>query len=135
MSSTPADSAGPAAVTGAGFTEGNLQNTVRWTNSTDCDFTGVVIRYRTDGTFPSQRDGSDGSSLVGTKTGGTPGAADSYLHTNLTNGTPYYYTIWAYDDELTPQYSITGVSPVTYAVPHDVNRACGSYRPRRCLGA
>jgi chitodextrinase len=53
----------------------------------------TIIRYRTDGKFPvSPVDGF----AVTTKTG-TPGAADSFVHTGLTNGTTYSYGVFAQD--------------------------------------
>ena len=118
ISGTPSDTTPPAAASNPGFTEGNLRNTVTWTNPTDCDFAGVTVRYRTDGAFPTAVDGSDGSLLAGTKAGGAPGQPDTFIHTNLTNGTPYYYTIWTYDDEAARNYGASA-SPAMYAVPHD----------------
>jgi len=117
VSSTPADSTAPSAVTGITVTPGDRKNTINWTNSPECDFTGVTIRYSTV-SFPTSRTGADGSLLAGTKLGGTYGGPDSFLHQGLVNGTPYYYTIWAHDDEAVYNWS-PGASPAAYSAPSD----------------
>jgi len=120
ISDVPTDTVLPDTVSNPGFIEGDKENTVTWTNPDNCDFAGVTIRYRTDGSFPSSRTGADGSSLAGDKLGGTYGAPDSYLHQPATNGTPYFYSIWTKDDD--GNWNDTPMSPSTYASPHDVTK-------------
>jgi len=71
---------------------GDRQVTLTWTNPTDSDFAGVIIRYRTD-TWPS--DYNDGQLVCKRK--GAPGSSDSFVHTGLQNGTTYYYSAFTYD--------------------------------------
>ncbi len=81
------------------------QVSLAWTNSSSADFSKTVVRYRTDGKFPVSP--VDGFAVV-TKTG-TPGSADSFVHTGRTNGTTYSYSAFALD--------VTGnVSPATTAL-------------------
>ncbi|MBI5695946.1 MAG: CxxxxCH/CxxCH domain-containing protein [Nitrospirae bacterium] len=116
---TPVDTVAPTFTqANAGFNEGNQEIEVVWNNPDDCDFAGVRIRYKTD-SWPTAYDGSDGSYLAGDKLGGTPGVTDTFLHTNRVNGTPYFYTIWSYDDETAKNVSAP-LETSYYAVPHDV---------------
>ena len=83
----------PAADTGFTATGATAQATLAWTNSSSSDYSQTIIRYRTDGKYPvSPVDGF----AVTTKTG-APGAADSFIHTGLTNGTTYSYSAFAVD--------------------------------------
>lgn len=87
------DQTPPNADTGASGAPGTAQATLSWTNSTSTDYVQTVIRYRTDGTYPvSPVDG-----FAVTTQAGTPGQADSYVHTGLTNGTTYSYSLFAVD--------------------------------------
>ncbi|MDO8586544.1 MAG: DUF5010 C-terminal domain-containing protein [Armatimonadota bacterium] len=86
---------------------GNGQNNLTWTNPVESDFTGTLIRFRTD-TYPTSP--TDGTLLV--DKAGSPGANDSQLHGGLTNGVTYYYTAWAHDS--TPNYSL---SKTAYGLP------------------
>jgi predicted CxxxxCH...CXXCH cytochrome family protein len=124
VTSVPSDTTPPGPVTNVTVTPGDRKNTLSFTNPVDCDFAGITVRYST-AAFPQNRDGldpishlSDGTSLAGTKTGGTPGAVDTFVHNSLLNGNTYYYTIWANDDEVTPNYS-GPASPATYSTPRD----------------
>jgi hypothetical protein len=87
------DQTPPAGNTGLTAVGATSQVTLSWTNSSSVDFTQSIIRYRTDGKFPVSP--FDGFPVV-TKTG-SPGAADSYVHTGLTNGTTYSYSVFAQD--------------------------------------
>jgi chitodextrinase len=60
---------------------------LNWTNPTDSDFAGVVIRARTDMYPTSQTDGRFVYDGIGT----------SLLDDNLVPGTTYYYGLFAYD--------------------------------------
>lgn len=69
---------------------------LEWTNPSDSDFAGTVIRYSTSG-FPGAPD--EGSPVTGSEGEfpGTPGSEGSYSHASLTNDTTYYYSAFAYD--------------------------------------
>jgi len=115
VSAMPFDTTPPSLVTNIVGTPGDRQITLDWVNPPECDFDGVTIRYSTSA-FPNFTTGE----LAGTKVGGTPGGADSFTHQGLVNGTPYYYTIWAHDDEVVKNWS-TGENPDsgTYVAPYD----------------
>jgi len=83
----------PTGDTGFSGTGATAQATLNWTNSTSTDFAQTIIRYRTDGKYPTSP--SDGFPVV--VKAGAPGAADSYVHTGLTNGTTYYYSAFSQD--------------------------------------
>ncbi|MCD6262522.1 MAG: fibronectin type III domain-containing protein [Deltaproteobacteria bacterium] len=78
----------------AGFTAipGNGKIVLTWTNPTDTDFKGVMVRCRTD-KYPTDR--NDGE-LVCDKTG-SPGGTVSFTHTQVQNGMTYYYSAFTYD--------------------------------------
>jgi len=84
-----------------------------WTNPTDIDFAGTMIRYRTDGTYPVNH--NDGA-LVCNRT------IDNFTHrNNVVNGVTYYYSAFTYDEvpnyseaahaRATPQEGVGGLSP------------------------
>ena len=66
---------------------------LNWTNPTDGDFKKTVIRYRTDGTFPTSP--IDGILLV--ENTGAPGSAGNYTVTAPAPGTAYSYAAFAVD--------------------------------------
>ena len=98
ISNAEPDITPPGEVSSFSVTPGNGQITLSWVNPTDDDFTGTMIRYRTD-TYPTNF--SDGI-LVCNKTA-SPGSSDSFIHTGLQNGTTYYYSAFTYDE--VPNYS------------------------------
>ena len=79
-------------------------NQLSWTNPTNIQFTSTMIRYKTTG-YPTNPD--DGTLL--TDRAGLPGSADTYTHTNLTNGTTYYYSAFPHD-------AVFNYAPVAMAV-------------------
>lgn len=83
------DTTPPARVSGFFADAGDSSATLSWTNPADPDFTGVMIRYRTD-TFPISS--ADGNMLC---TGDN--CSSSMSVSGLTNGTTYYFTIFAFD--------------------------------------
>jgi len=92
------DTTAPGDVIGFNGVSGHEQITRGWTNPADSDFAGVMIRYRTDGTFPQNTtdglpipNGNDG------KIAGSPGLSMSYTHTNLDSTKSYYYSAFSYD--------------------------------------
>jgi len=92
------DTTAPGDVSGFTATPDPGQITLHWTNPTDTDFAGVMIRYRTDGTNPQNKD--DGSPIPNDNDGKIPGSPDqnmSYVHTNLDPTKHYFYSAFAYD--------------------------------------
>ena len=89
---SPPDTTPPANVSSFTATAGAQQVALTWTNPSDADFTGTMIRFKTTGYPTSVTDGA----LVIDKSG-TPGAADNYTHTGLTAGVTYYYKAFAHD--------------------------------------
>jgi hypothetical protein len=87
------DQTPPAAPTGFAAAPSDLRNTLNWTDPADTDFSKAVIRYRTDGSYPTSP--VDGFAV--TEEPALPGTADSYAHTGLTNGTTYSYSAFSVD--------------------------------------
>jgi predicted phage tail protein len=86
------DQAPPGTVTAFGAAAADAAVTLSWTNPAG-DYAKTVIRYRTDGQYPvSPVDG-----FAATTDSGTAGAADSFVHGGLTNGTTYVYGAFALD--------------------------------------
>ncbi len=81
--------------------------TLSWTTPSDTDYKGVLIRYRTDGAFPVDR--NDGILLVDQI--GSPSTPQNFLHSGLTNGTAYYYSAFSYD--AAQNYSTTAHTQAT----------------------
>ncbi len=86
------------AVTQFAAVPGHGTNSLSWVNPTNGDFTGTLIRFRTDA-FPT---GPTDGTLLADKAN-TPGSSDSFEHMNLVNGTTYYYAAYAHNS--TPVYA------------------------------
>lgn len=84
-----------------------------WGNPTNLDFRGVMIRYRTDGVFPVSK--TDGSLLLSRT--GSAGSADSVLHEGLSPGKRYYYSIFAYDNSASSNFSVPQTREQEYSKP------------------
>ena len=93
----PQDDAPPGPVTELSATAGDARVTLRWTNPVDTDFAGVKIVYSTTSYPAGPADGQVANP------GGTPAPVDSFVHSGLTNGTTYYYSVFAMD--AVPNYS------------------------------
>ncbi len=104
----PTDTTPPGYVANFTGQEGDGQVLLNWTNPSDSDFSGTMIRYKTNGSYPANQ--NDGTLL--TNRSASPGSDDSYTASGLTNGTTYYFSAFTYDG--TPNYS--GASQVS-AVP------------------
>ena len=85
---TTAPSAPSSVLAGGGFE----RNIINWTNPSDPDFAGVVIRFGVT-TYPTSP--SDGNPLVDKSN--IPSSTDSFTHMGLIGGTKYYYSLFAYD--------------------------------------
>ena len=95
ISATPGDTTPPGPVTAFTATADPAGNKVNllWTNPTDADFAGVVVRQKV-GSYPTGP--ADGTSVYS-------GTGTSASMTGLTNGTTYYYRAYAKDE--VPNYS------------------------------
>lgn len=117
---SPPDTTPPKDVTNFTAIPGDSRVWLSWTNPTDSDFKGVMLRYRTDGTYPVSK--TDGMLAVDRIE--IAGAKDYFEHLNLTNGTTYYYSAFSYDTS--QNYSSTARAQ---AMP--VNLAIQSISPHR----
>ncbi|MDO8682435.1 MAG: sugar-binding protein, partial [Armatimonadota bacterium] len=104
-SGTPTtDTTAPCPVTNFAAVAGNQQVSFSWINPSDADFTGTMIRFKTTG-YPTSV--TDGEEIYN-------GAGWSMSHIDLTNGTTYYYSAFAYGG--VPNYATkTDVSAATPA--------------------
>jgi hypothetical protein len=114
------DTTAPGDVSGFTATPGPDRNqiTLAWTNPTDTDFAGVMVRYRTDGTNPQNKD--DGSPIPNGNEGkiaGSPGQNMSYVHTNLDPDKHYYYSAFSYD--ISNNYSQTAYADAQPLSPNN----------------
>jgi hypothetical protein len=112
-----ADNAAPGPVASFSATPTNQRNDLRWTNPADADFARTVVRYRTDGRYPTSP--VDGFAV--TDSAGAPGSAGSFAHDNLTNGTTYFYSAFAIDatGNVSPA-SRSSAAPVDNVLPGTV---------------
>jgi hypothetical protein len=67
--------------------------TVSWKNSIRADLTQVMIRYRTDGVYPTSE--TDGTLLL--SKAAVPGATETYNQTDVVAGTTYNYVAFGYN--------------------------------------
>jgi hypothetical protein len=91
------DTTAPGDVIDFNGVSGHDQITLGWTNPTDSDFAGVMIRFRND-TYPQNT--SDGLPIPNGNNGkiaGSPGQSMSYVHSNLDSTKSYYYSAFSYD--------------------------------------
>ena len=102
----PPDTTVPGPVTNLTASAGDQQVTLSWTNPTDPDVTGAMVRYKTTG-YPLSL--SDGTLLVDKLN--SPGANDSFAHAGIANGTTCYYSVFAHDAE--PNYSTAAQAQAT----------------------
>ncbi len=65
---------------------------LQWTNPSNIDFKGTMVRYSTSG-YPS----SPTSGSLACNQTASPGSTDTFTHENLTAGITYYYTAFSYD--------------------------------------
>ncbi|MBU2566637.1 carboxypeptidase regulatory-like domain-containing protein [Patescibacteria group bacterium] len=104
---TNSDTTPPSNIT-LSATPGDAQNLLSWTHSTEPDFAGVKLMFRTDA-FPTGP--FDGSFLY-------DGLATNLTHTGLTNGVTYYYAAYAYDSNGNfASGALASATPVGVLVP------------------
>ena len=89
-SGTPSDGLPPGPVTGLAITPGDQQALLTWNNPADSDYLQTVVQRSTTG-FPA-------TPSAGTRV--FSGSSPSFLDTGLTNGTTYYYAVFAQDTSL-----------------------------------
>jgi len=99
------DSTPPSAPTSFTATAGDGQVVLTWTNPGDADFEAVEIR-RAEGSAPAAV--TDGTSVY-------TGDLTSVTDTGLTNGTIYYYSIFASDE--VPNWSSSATASATPTAP------------------
>lgn len=103
------DNLSPANPTSATVVAGDAQTELSWTNPADSDFSNVVILRRTSAITDTPTEGSTPAvdDTVGSSRVIYISNATSFTDTGLTNGTSYYYKIFAKDTN--GNYS-TGIS-------------------------
>lgn len=84
----------------SGFTAVAGHGTVQlnWTNPSDPDFVGTIIRCKTTG-YPT----GPGDGLLLCDRAAAPGSADGFAHSDVVDGAVYYYAAFTYD--VVPNYS------------------------------
>ena len=98
------DGTAPAPVTGLTAAAGDTHVQLGWTNPTDPDFAGVKVVRKVDS---SPADPTDGVEVY-------DGSGTSYDNTGLTNGTHYFYAVFAYDTAL--NYATPATADATPAI-------------------
>ncbi|MDO8588601.1 MAG: NBR1-Ig-like domain-containing protein [Armatimonadota bacterium] len=93
----------PGPVTNFTATPNGTTNNLSWTNPTDLDFAGTMVRFRTD-SYPS---GPTDGTLVCNRTA-LPGSNDSFAHNGVNPSLCYYYAAYAYDE--VPGYSMAALA-------------------------
>jgi len=114
VSNTP-DTTPPGPVTNFTAVPGHGVVGLSWTNPTDLDFMGTMVRFSTSGPPATIHDGF----LLVNKLG-NPGAHQTQAHSGLTNGVRYYYTAFSYDQGMLYGPGVQ-VSATPY-VPPDMDR-------------
>jgi hypothetical protein len=122
------DGTPPGPVTNLLCAAGNQQVSLTWTNPSDPDFSGTVVRYRTDAYPTTATDGDQVAYKLG-----TPGAADGCIHRGLTNDLTYYYAAFARDDSALYAASAIGSATPEGAMGDWVNELFDGY-PNGDLG-
>jgi Leucine-rich repeat (LRR) protein len=96
-STEPGDGIPPLEITNLLISHDNSSAILSWTNPVDWDFAGVIIR-RSENVYPATH--TDGDSVF-------IGNISSYTDTGLENGTEYFYSIFAYDNDMNYSDAVT----------------------------
>ncbi len=102
VSAAPLDTVPPPRVVSFTASAGDSAVTLRWTGPVDSDLDHVLIKYSTVSPPTSHTEGTSVENPPDLD-GKFPAGVDSFVHTHLTNGTTYYYSIFAGDE--VPNYS------------------------------
>ncbi|MFZ1947548.1 MAG: FlgD immunoglobulin-like domain containing protein, partial [bacterium] len=100
VAAAPIDTVAPLPVVSFTATAGDTTVTLNWQNPDDHDFDHAVIRF---GTAHAPYSRSEGSPVPNDSNGifhNVPGSSGIFVHTHLTNGVTYYYSIWSGDEML-----------------------------------
>ena len=103
------DTTPPGDATNFTAVPGNTIVSLNWTNPTDPDYKGVMIRYRTDGVYPT----SNADGMLAMDRVEVAGSNDYFVHSGLSNGITYSYSAFTYDT--TGNYSHTAHTQATPA--------------------
>jgi hypothetical protein len=102
------------------------QIVLKWTNPTDLDFKGVRILASTIA-FVQQSSVTQGVSVFEVL------AATTFAHSNLTEGVTYYYSLFTFDMQSTPNFSAgvfaSAVALPPLAPPAQVRKLRGQFSP------
>jgi len=109
------DQTPPAEVTAFAAIGGNTQVLLNWTNPTQLDYAGTMIRFKSTG-YPTGP--ADGTLLY--RQSLSRGSSSGTSHTGLVNGVTCYYAAFTYDDSM--NYSPGSLASATPAVPADHDR-------------
>ncbi len=79
---------------------GNTVNQLSWVGSSSVNYNGARLRVSTTGYPASPNAGTHLADI-----GGTPNEISSFTHSNLSNGTTYYYAVFAYFQDASRYYA------------------------------
>jgi hypothetical protein len=113
--SSAIDNVPPAPVSSLMAVAGHSMVQLTWTNPSDPDLSGTMIRCGTAG-YPAGPD--QGTLLVNRP--GSPGSFDSFTDSGAVNGTTYYYAAFTYDG--VPNYSAGTLASAKPYLPPDFDR-------------
>lgn len=113
------DNASPANPTWGTVTPGNGQIVLSWTNPADADFSQVAVLRNTAAIADTPVDGTTYAqgNPIGTSTVRYVGSLATFTDTGLTNGTAYYYRIFAKDACGNYSSGGAGAGPYTPTLP------------------
>jgi hypothetical protein len=118
-SATPRDTIPPGFVQWFTATPGERSDTLKWQNPTDIDLKEVWIRYSTTGWAYTPTQGSPvENGTDGRFTDMVPAAINSFVHTGLTPGTTYNYSVFTFDRSNNyPGYTSGSATPFDHTPP------------------
>ncbi|MBI5141078.1 MAG: hypothetical protein HZA20_02650 [Nitrospirae bacterium] len=115
-STVTVDNLSPSNPTGLSGTAGDTQVALTWTNPADADFSEVVVLRKSVSAItdtPVEGTAYVAPAALGASTIVYSGALQSFTDTGLTNGTAYYYKIFAKDSN--GNYSSAGLAAGPYS--------------------
>jgi len=103
----------PASFTASAQSDGSIN--LSWVNPTEADFAGVVILRKT-GSYATGINDTGATSIY-------TGTGSSYSDSAVISGTQYFYSIFAFDTQATPNYSVAAnltATPIDTTAPAGV---------------